>query len=124
MSRKRKLNFEAMETVTMEETPDDRLFDFLLKAKATARFNEIRDIFNRPFDLSSLLSSFALRLEDLLKVYNAHTSPHAIQSYVHFNDVVEVSSTSRSNASHKWRLLSYELKFVEEKCQWHKESRC
>ena len=108
----------------MDETPDDLLFDFLHKAKATARFNEIRTIFNCPFDLSSMLTSFAPRLQDLLKVFDSHTSPHAIQPYVHFSDVVGVSSTSKSNASHRWRLLSDYLRFVQDKCKWHKESQC
>lgn len=108
----------------MEETPNDLLFDFLLKANSTARFTEVRDMCNKPFDLSSLLSSFSSRLEDLLEVYNAHTSSHAVSSYVHYDDVVSLSSTTKSNASHRWRVLSDEFKSVDEDCQWHKQAQC
>lgn len=85
-----------MERLDVEETSNDLLFDFLLKAPSTSRFTEVRDMFNKPFDLPRLLSSFSSRLEDLLEVFNAHTSSHSMSSYVHYDDVVSLSSTSSS----------------------------
>ena len=114
MSRKRKLSFEGMQTMDIEETPDDLLFDFLMKSNNSSRFSEIREIFNNPFDLSILLNGLSSRLGDLQKIFKDHTEAHATDRFVHYDDAVGLSSTSRSNVYRKWMQISDEYRKWEQ----------
>ena len=94
MSRKRDAQSSGFKDV--ENTIQDDLYDTLYRTGNSSYFNKAWDIFNKPFQIQSVIVGFQSRLSNLVEVFSDATNFGYIDHFVHFDDVIVVSGDSRA----------------------------
>ena len=122
MSRKRDAQSSGFEDV--ENTIQDDLYDTLYRTGNSSHFNKAWDIFNKPFQIQSVIVGFQSRLPDLLEVFSDAINFGCIDHFVHFDDVIEVSGVSRSSAMRRYHSLGDEMKRSFGDCKYHPGGQC
>lgn len=124
MSRKRSLEQSSMPFDQVDTSLQDDLYDVLYKTGNSSHIHSAWEMFNKPFQLESILKGFESRIADLLESFSDGTNFGFLDGFIHLNDVIIISNITKSSASRRYQTLGDEHKRLVRECKYHPGQQC